>query len=114
MGTIFFDADEGDVHIHRSHAEAGVAFVRDEHQTTRFCGDEIRAGDDSLGLHVFLAEMVAGTVSDGLRVVVVVVGDAFAQKCFGDVAAVLVNNGLDDVRGFIVIELDDELTEVRL
>ena len=97
------------MHIHRRHTEAGVAFVRDEHQSTGFRRDEIRAGDDGLCLHVFFAQMIARAMGNGLRVVVVVVGDTFAQKCFGDVAAVFVDDGFDDVRGLIVIELDDQL-----
>jgi iron(III) transport system ATP-binding protein len=85
------------VHIHRSHAEAGVALVGHQHEASGFGGDKVRAGDDGLGFHVFLAQVVAGAVGDGLRVVVVIVGDAFAEKRFRDIAAVLVDDGLDDV-----------------
>ena len=102
------------MHVHGSHAEASVAFVGHQNQTTRFCRNKIRAGDDRLGVHVFLAQVIASTMRDRLRIIIVILGNALAQKRLRNVATVLVNDGLDDVRWLIVIELNDELTEVGL
>ena len=97
-----------------SHAEARVALVGDEHEAAGVGADEVRAGDAGLRLHVFLPEIDAGAAGDGFRIVVVIGGDAFALEGPGDFAAVLVDDRLDDVRGLVAVELDDELAEVGL
>ena len=102
------------MHAHGCHPEAGVAFVRDERDAASVCTNEITSSDASLRLHVFLPQMDAGAASDGFWIVVIIDGDAFAEKCLGNLPAIFVDDWFDDVRGLVVVELDDELAEVRL
>ena len=100
------------MHGHGGQPDARVAFVGDDHDAAAVRAQEIRAGDAGLGLHVLFAQKPAGAAGDGLRVVVVIRRHPFPQKSVGNPAAVLVNDRLDDVRGNVVIELNDEFAEV--
>ena len=97
-----------------SHAEAGVAFVGHEDDAPAFGGEEVGAGDAGLGAEVFFPEEGAGLAGEGFGVVagLAVGGDAFFPEGGGDLAAVLVDDGLDDVGGGVAVELDDEFAEV--
>ena len=99
---------------HGGHAEAGIPLVGGKDETAGVGADEICAGDASLSLHVFFPQKDAGLAGDGFRIVVVFAADAFAEKGFRDVAAVQVYDRLDDVGGFVAVELDDEFAEVGL
>ena len=108
------DTDEGNVKLVRCHAETRVTLVRNEGEPTGVGADEVRSGDTRLGGHVFLTEVNAGAAGDRFWIVVVVRGDALAEEGLRDTAAVLVDDGLDDVGWLVAIELDDELSKIRL
>ena len=110
----FFDANQRDVHWRWCHAEARVAFVGHEREAAGVGADEIRAGDAGLGEHVLFAKVDACAAGDRFRIVIVIGGDAFALESAGDFAAVFVNDRFDDVGWFVVVELDNELSEVGL
>ncbi len=111
-GDEFFDADYRDVDFIGRYAEAGVAFVRHEHDTAALSGDEVATGQADVSIDVFLAEVFAGAAGDGCRVVVIVLADALTLECLGDTAAVFVHDGRDDVGRVIVIKLQDEFAKV--
>src|SRR5690606_8040337 len=112
-GHELFDADERNVHARRRQAEAGVALIGDEHEAPAFDRDEVGARQADVRLQVFLAEERARPPGDR-RGVVVVSSEALALETLRDLPAVLVDDRPDDVAGMVVVDLDDEFTEVRL
>ncbi len=65
------DADQRDVAAGRGQAEAGVAFVRDQHEAAALRRHEVRAGDGGVGLQVLAPQVGAGALGDHLGGVVV-------------------------------------------
>ncbi len=100
-----FDADHGDVHLVGRHAEAGIAFVGNQHEASGLCGDEVGTSEADVSVEIFLAQVRAGAAGDRFRVVVILTADAFALETLGDAAAVFVHDGRDDVGRVVVVDL---------
>ena len=100
------------MHRYGCHSEAGITLVGDEGEATRVRAYKVCASDSGLCLHIFRPEVNACLASNGFRIVVVFFTNTLAQKCFGNVSAVKVDDRLDDVRWLVAIKLDYEFTEV--
>ena len=91
--------------------EARVAFVGDQHQTAGIRNNKIRTGDAGISSQILASHEVARAAGDRLGIVIVV-AEAFPFETAGDVAAVLVNDRLDDVAGVVAVDLDDVFAEI--
>jgi hypothetical protein len=107
------DADHRDVALRRREAEARVALVGHQHDPPALRDDEVGAGQADIRLQILVPQVHAGAAGDRLRVVVVG-AEAMALERGRDLATVLVDDRLDDVRGMVAVDLDDEFTEVGL
>ena len=113
-GDDFFDADESDEDVGHGDAHAAVAFGLDDADGAGFGDGEVGAADADLDAQEAVAEVVAGGGGEVFRCVGELRQVHRAAEDFGDLEAVLVERGDDDVRGLVVAHLHDHVGEIGL
>ena len=108
----FFDAGHGDMHRRNRGAHAAVAFVFDQQQGAGFSHGEVDTGDADVGFEEFLAQHFATDLDQFVDVFGVVHAQFFVEQG-AHLDGVFVNRWHDDVRRFLVVELDDVFAHVR-
>ena len=112
-GDDFLDPNQADQHTRRSYALSGVAFIFDNADLPRLGDEKVPAGNAQVRPAELVAQVFARLHREMPGVVVIRGLEVFAEER-GDALEVLMDDRGDKMARLIVVDLDDELTQVRL